>query len=76
MYVFSKQYCVKRVRIRAFSGPFFPAFGLNTERYGMRRVQMRENTDQKNSEYGQFAHSSTYQHAHLYRLLSVLRNRE
>ena len=24
---------VKRVRIRSFYGPFFPAFGLNTERY-------------------------------------------
>ena len=27
-----------------FSGPHFPTFGLNTERYS---VQMRENTDQK-----------------------------
>ena len=26
--------CVKRVRIRSFSCPYFPAFGLNTERYG------------------------------------------
>ena len=25
--------CVKNVRIRIFSGPYFPAFGLNTERY-------------------------------------------
>ena len=24
---------VKRVHIRSFSGPYFPAFGLNTERY-------------------------------------------
>ena len=24
-------YCVKRVCIRSFSGPYFPAFGLNTE---------------------------------------------
>ena len=24
-------YCVKSVRIRGFSGRFFPAFGLNTE---------------------------------------------
>ena len=29
----SKFYCVKRVRIRSFSGPYFPAFGLNKERY-------------------------------------------
>ena len=27
--------CVKSVRIRCFSGPYFPAFGQNTERYGV-----------------------------------------
>ena len=32
--------CLKNVPIRSFSGPYFPAFGLNTERYGV-----RENTD-------------------------------
>ena len=26
-------HCVKGVRIRSFSSPHFPAFGLNTERY-------------------------------------------
>ena len=26
---------VKSVRIRSYSGPYFPAFGLNTERYGV-----------------------------------------
>ena len=26
---------MKRVRIRIFSGPYFPAFGLNTERYSV-----------------------------------------
>ena len=30
--------CVKSVRIRNYSGPYFPAFGMNT--------------DQNNSEYG------------------------
>ena len=30
--------CVKSVRIRRFSGQYFPAFGLNTERY---RVSLR-----------------------------------
>ena len=25
--------CVKSVHIRSFSGPYFPAFGLNTERH-------------------------------------------
>ena len=38
---------LKSVRIRSYSGPHFPAFGLNTERYG-------ENEDQNNSEYGHF----------------------
>ena len=40
-------HCVKIVRIRSFSGPHFSAFWLNT-------VQMRENTEQKNSEYRHF----------------------
>ena len=29
----SEIHCVKSVRIRSYSGPHFPAFGLNTERY-------------------------------------------
>ena len=36
-------HCEKSVRIRSFTYPYFPAFGLNT--------------DQKNSEYGHFSHS-------------------
>ena len=28
-------HCVKSVRIRSFSGPYFPAFRLNTERHGL-----------------------------------------
>ena len=35
---------VKGVRIRSYSGPYFPAFGLNT--------------DQNNSEYGHFSRSA------------------
>ena len=27
-------HCVKSVRIRSYSDPYFPAFGQNTERYG------------------------------------------
>ena len=50
---------VKSVRIRCFSGPYFPAFGLNTEIYckSLYSVQMRENTDQKNTECGHFLRS-------------------
>ena len=46
---------VKRVRIRSYSGPHFPAFGLNTERYrvslgiqfkcGKMRTRITPNTD-------------------------------
>ena len=50
---------MKRVRIRSFSGSYFPAYGLNTERYSVRispyLVRMRENTVQKNSEYEHFS---------------------
>ena len=53
---FSEVHCVKNVCIRSFSGPYFPSFDLNTERY-----RIRENTDQKNSEnqgeYGHFSRS-------------------
>ena len=33
----------RNVRIRSYSGPYFPAFGLNTERYKVRSIR---------SEYG------------------------
>ena len=29
------KHCVKRVRIRSYYGLYFPAFGLNTDRYGL-----------------------------------------
>ena len=28
----------KTVRMRSYSGPYFPAFGLNTERYGVSKI--------------------------------------
>ena len=34
-------HCIKSVRIWSYSGPYFPAFGPNTERYG---VSYDENT--------------------------------
>ena len=38
------KHCVKSVRIRSYSGPYFPAFGPNTKIYGVPlRIQ---------SEYG------------------------
>ena len=45
------------VSVGSFSGPLFPAFGLNTERYSVSLAQMRENADENNSEYGLFLRS-------------------
>ena len=51
-------HCVRSVRILNYSGPCFPAFGLNMERYGLPySVRMQENTDQNNSKYGHFSRS-------------------
>ena len=30
-----RKYCLKSVRIRSYSAPHFPTFGLNTERYSV-----------------------------------------
>ena len=38
----NNKHCVKSVCIRSFSGPYFPAFGLNTDIYGVNlRVQSK-----------------------------------
>ena len=55
------QHCVKNVDIRSFSGLYFPAFGILTERYSPYSVRVRENMDQKNSEYGHFSCSADQQ---------------
>ena len=39
----SNTHCVKSVRIWSFSGPHFPAFGLNTERCGVEKLSMNGN---------------------------------
>ena len=52
--------CVKIVQMRSFSGPYFPAFGLNTERYGASlRIQSQcgKIWTRKNSVSGQFSRS-------------------
>ena len=51
-------HCVKSVRIRNYSGPHFLKFGLNTERYSV-SLQMWENVEQNNSEYGHFLRSGS-----------------
>ena len=35
------QHCVKRVRISSYYGPYFLAFGLNTERYEVKIVRIQ-----------------------------------
>ena len=40
------KHCVKSARFRSYSGPYFSAFGLNT--------------DQNNSEYGHFLRSKNF----------------
>ena len=47
-YIDERHHCVKSVRIRSFSGPYIPAFELNT--------------DQKNSEYEHFSRSEYFLH--------------
>ena len=46
----SLKHCVKSVRIRSYSGPYFPAFGLNTQSSVF--SSNAENADQIKSEYG------------------------
>ena len=53
-------HCVKSVQIRSFSGPYFPAFGLNTERC---RVSLHIQSEwgkiwtRKKSVFGHFSRS-------------------
>ena len=52
--------CVKSVLIRSYSGPHFPAFGLNPEwSISLYSFQIRENAGQDNSEYGHFSRSES-----------------
>ena len=46
---------IKSIRIWSFSGLYFPSFEMNTEIYWVNpRIKFkRENTGQRNSEYGQ-----------------------
>ena len=51
-------HCVKSVRIRSFSGPYFPAFGLMWRDTPNLRIQSEcGETNQKNSEYKHFLRS-------------------
>ena len=58
--IFGSHY-MKSICIKSFSGLYFHAFRLNTEifRISPYSVRMRENADQKNSEYGRFCAVNT-----------------
>ena len=65
-YIYINVSFIEKVRIWGYFGPHFPAFGLNMERYGVslriqsecpHSVQMQENVDQNNPEYGHFSRS-------------------
>ena len=47
---FGELHCVKSVRIRSFSGPYFSAFGLNTEIYGIDVSMSRKQDFVKNDK--------------------------
>ena len=61
-----------------YSGPHFPAFGLNTERYGVRfspaAGKFGKNADQNNSEYGLFLCSAYKQGLVTEKKISVMKN--
>ena len=54
-YRYLKKPLCKYIRIRTFSGPYFPAFRLDTVIYRPpHSFRMQENTDQKTSNMGTF----------------------
>ena len=70
-------HCVKSVHIRSYSGPYFPAFGLNMERYGVSlRIlsEWRKNMGQNNSEYRNFLHNDSCSWTLAKRVLDVTSN--
>ena len=55
------QYCVKKVLIQSFSGPYFPVFGLNTDIYFVNlciRFEYGKIRTRKNSVFGHFSCSA------------------
>ena len=62
------QHCVKSIRILSFSGPYFPAFVLNPDRYSV-SIRMWENTDQKKPEHGHFSRSTNFRNKFVSRRL-------
>ena len=59
---------VKSVHIRSNSGPHFPAFRLNAERYYSVISPNAGNADQNNSENGHFLRSATAENMELHKI--------
>ena len=70
-----RQHCGKSICIRSYSGRYYPAFGLNTERIYTYSVHVRENADQNNSKYASFLRSTTCENLQL-KSLDSLREQE
>ena len=64
---------MKSFRIWSFSGPYYPTFGVNTERYSPCSVRRQENTDKKNSEYGHLPRSEIdgYEMTHTCNMIQI-----
>ena len=54
------QYCFKSVRIRSFSGPYFPVFSPNAGKYGPKNLRIRTLFTQCNSISWFFVTTNTY----------------
>ena len=57
---------MKSVHIRTYSGPYFPAFELNTERHEVYlRIQPEcgKIIDENNNKYGNILRSANFQHS-------------
>ena len=73
---------MKSVRIRSYSGPYFPALGLNKERYrvsfryGYFSVQMWEKMDQITPKTGTFYVRDCSEHWHFHFLSLAIVKRE
>ena len=64
----SDKHCVKSVRVRSFSGPYFPAFGQNTEKYG---VSVRIESEDGKIRIRKTPNTDNFQAVEMVRLLSM-----
>ena len=68
---------MKSVYIRSFSGPYYSRIQTKYSqilRVSWYSVGMRENADQKNSEYGHFSSSESYSRKSILHCKSAIKN--